>query len=251
LDLGLHGRVALVTGATHGIGRDIARAFAAEGAHVALTYRSSADRAADLAGELGADRAQALPYDLADLDGHQDTVRAVVGRWGRLDILVANAVLRPPRRGPQDSFEDVPTTRWAPVITGNLAGVIRTVQCAVAEMRHRKWGRIVLVSSHNALGGGRGQEFYGAAKAGLHGLAASLAWDVGPDGILVNVVCPGLTATDAVLTMLPPQVRENETAQTPTGSLSVPHEVASAVVYLCSAANGNITGETVSVSGGR
>jgi 3-oxoacyl-[acyl-carrier protein] reductase len=253
MDLGLDGRVALVTGATRGIGRDIARAFAAEGARVAVTYRSSAEAAAALADELGAadDRAQALPYDLSDLDGHGDMVAAVVRRWGRLDVLVANAVIRPPRRGPGESFEGMPAGRWLPVVTDNLTGVIRTVQCAIAEMRPRKWGRVVLLSSHNALGGGRGQEFYGAAKAGLHGLAASLAWEVGTDGVLVNVVCPGLTTTDAVLAVLPAQVRESEAGLTPTGRLSAPRDVASAVVYLCSEANGNITGEAVSVAGGR
>lgn len=253
MDLGLDGRVVLVTGAARGIGRDIARAFAAEGARVAVTYRSSAEKAAALATELGAadDRAQALPYDLADLDGHSEMVAAVVRRWGRLDVLVANAVIRPPRRGSGDSFEDMPAGRWVPVITDNLAGAIRTTQCAVAEMRRRKWGRVVLLSSHNALGGGIGQEFYGAAKAGLHGFAASLAWEVGKDDILVNVVCPGLTTTDAVLARLPAHVRESEAALTPTGRLSAPRDVASAVVYLCSEANGNISGEAITVSGGR
>ena len=253
MELGLGDRVALVTGGVQGIGQDIARAFAAEGARVAITYHSGKDDAMKLAAELGSadDRALAVPYELADPSAHEALVGEIVGRWGRLDVLVANAVRRPARRRPAELFEDLALDQSAPVVTENLVGVIRTAQCAVAQMRRQKWGRIALLSSHNALGGGRGQEFLGAAKAGLHGLAASLAWDTGRDGILVNVVCPGLTTTDEVLSVLPAQVREQETARTPTGRLSSPAEVARTVVFLCSAANGNISGEAVRVSGGR
>jgi 3-oxoacyl-[acyl-carrier protein] reductase len=178
-------------------------------------------------------------------------VTSLVDLWGRLDVVVANAVQRGPRRDTRDRFEDVPESDWLPVLDTNLTGAIRLLQRAVAVMRPRGWGRIVLVSSHNALAGGRGQEFYGAAKAGLHGLSASLAWDLGADGIMVNVVCPGLTETEKMLSKLPLPVRKQERELTPTGRLSMPDAIADAIVFLCSAANGNISGEALTISGGR
>jgi 3-oxoacyl-[acyl-carrier protein] reductase len=118
-------------------------------------------------------------------------------------------------------------------------------------MRAQGWGRIVMLSSHIARHGRQGQEYYGAVKAAFHGLARGLAWDAGPDGVLVNVVAPGLTLTEDVLTALPLPVREREVEHTPTRRLSTPEQVGATVVFLGSAANANITGEYVSVAGGR
>jgi 3-oxoacyl-[acyl-carrier protein] reductase len=140
---------------------------------------------------------------------------------------------------------------WRPFLRDNLDQTVATALAVIPGMRRRGWGRIVLVSSHVTTDGRRGQEFYAAAKAALHGFCRSLAWDVGPDGILVNVVCPGLTTTEGVLTDLPAEVRDRERAHTPTGRLSTPEDVANTVVFLCSAANGNVSGETVTVAGGR
>ncbi|WP_034089996.1 SDR family NAD(P)-dependent oxidoreductase [Streptacidiphilus albus] len=259
MDLGLNGRTVLVTGATGGIGSEIARAFAAEGARVAVTYRSDHEAAEKLVAELRGggdpaadpDRAFALRYALDEPGSAQRAVAAVEDRWGSLDVLVVNAVHRGARRVPGTRFEDVPEEAWRPVVDDNLAPAISTVQCAVGGMRRRGWGRIVLISSHNALGGNQGQEFYGAAKAGLHGLARSLMWDLGDSGVLVNVVCPGLTATEQVVAALPGAVRDREAQATPTGRLTAPAEVARSVVFLCSEANGNITGESLTVAGGR
>ncbi|MFH8571826.1 SDR family NAD(P)-dependent oxidoreductase [Streptomyces sp. NPDC017993] len=254
MDLGLNGRTVLVTGATSGIGRAVARAFSAEGAKVAVSYRTDRAAAEELARELGGengDRAFPVPYALDDPASPARVVAAVEERWGALDVLVANAVRWGVRRKPGTPFESVPEDEWLPVVDGNLAPVIRTVQHAVPGMRRRGWGRIALISSHNALGGNRGQEFYGAAKAGLHGLARSLMWDLGGDGLLVNVVCPGLTATERMLRGLPEPVRAREIAATPTGRLSEPEEIAQAVAFLCSGANRNITGESLTVAGGR
>jgi 3-oxoacyl-[acyl-carrier protein] reductase len=118
-------------------------------------------------------------------------------------------------------------------------------------MRRRGWGRLAFISSHIVHDGAPGQEFYGAGKAALHGLVRSLAWDAGPDGVLANVVCPGLTTTDGVLTQLPDEVRQRELRRTPTGRLSTPEDIATAVAFLCSAANTNITGTELTVAGGR
>ena len=253
MDLGLKGRTVLVTGASSGIGAAIARAYAAEGARVALTYRDDGAGGERLARELGADQdsAMALRYSLADPGTVESAVEEVTGRWGGVDVLVANAVRWAPRRAPGEHFEDVPAGEWTAFLDDNLGPTLRTVQLAVAGMRERSWGRVVLISSHVALDGHRGQEFYGAAKSALHGFARSLAWDLGPDGVLVNVVAPGLTATRRVLDGLPAEVRERETRATPTGRLSSPEDVASTVLFLGSAANGNITGQIVTVAGGR
>jgi 3-oxoacyl-[acyl-carrier protein] reductase len=247
--LGLAGKTVLVTGATGGIGREIARAFVAEGARVALGYRTNAEAADKLAAELGG--AVAVRYALDDHGSPATAVAEVRERWGDIDVFVANAMRWGKRRPPEVHVEEVPPAEWEPVVAHNLAPVIRGAQLVLPGMRRRGWGRIALISSHVAVDGQRGQEFYGAVKAGLHGFARSLAWDAGPDGILVNVVAPGLTLTERVRTGLPAQVRDRETARTPTGRLSSAEEIANAVVFLCSDANGNITGETLTVAGGR
>jgi 3-oxoacyl-[acyl-carrier protein] reductase len=253
MNLGLTDRVVLVTGATGEIGMAIAEAFAAEGAKVAVAYHCDQAGATDLAARLGAadGRATAVAYELAEPDSPAAALATVAERLGPAEVLVANAMRWGRRRAPTERFEDVPPADWMPVLADNLAPTIATAQCAVAGMRAGGWGRIALISSHVATDGHRGQEFYGAAKAGLHGFARSLAWDVGPDGVLVNVVCPGLTLTKRVSTGLPAAVRQQETERTATGRLSHAVDIAAAVVFLCSAANRNITGEVLAVAGGR
>lgn len=251
MDTGLTGRVVLVTGATGGIGLAIARAVAAEGAKVALTHRDSAVAADKLVAELGPDRAMAIRYSLAEPGSAEAAVSAIADRWGRVDVLVANAYHRTGRRAPGHRFEDVPAAEWQATLTDNLAATIRLCQLVLPGMREAGWGRIVLMSSHVVGHGRRGQETYGAAKGGLHGFARSLAWEAGTDGVLVNVVAPGLTRTEAVLAKLPESLREQERSRTATGRLSEPEDIASAVVFAGSAANRNISGQVLEVSGGR
>ncbi|WP_433170057.1 SDR family NAD(P)-dependent oxidoreductase [Actinoallomurus sp. CA-150999] len=254
MDLGLSDKTVLVTGATGGIGEAIARAYAAEGARVAVTYHLQAGEADRLADELGGrrGRAFAVRYALSDPDSHAAALAAVADRWGHgPDVLVANAVRwgsRPPRA---TAFPDVPGEEWSAFVVDNLSQTIRTVQVAVPAMQKRGWGRIVLLSSHLSRDGGHGMEFYGAVKAGLEGFARSLAWDVGTDGVLVNVVRPGVTLTGRVRARLPEEARAAEVSRTPSGRLSDPEDVAGAVLFLGSAANRNITGEVLTVSGGR
>lgn len=252
MDLGLTDRVILLTGGTRGIGRAAALAFAAEGARVVVTYRHAKDTAHDLVAELGGrDRAMAVRYALDEPGSPEDAVREAARGWGAVDVLVANAHRRGPRRPADVPFEDVPHGEWGTLLADNLTGTIRTAQCVLPGMRAGRWGRIVLLSSHVATHGQRGQEVYGAAKAALHGLARSLAREAGPDGVLVNAVAPGLTLTEGVREKLPDAVRAEERRRTPTGRLSGPEAVAAAVVFLASAANSNISGQVLHVDGGR
>ncbi len=242
MDYGLAGKVALITGASGGIGGATARAYAREGATVAVAYRDNVEGAKQLAEELGG---FAVGYRLEE---PESAFAEVADRCGGVDVLVTSAVKPGARRGPGTPFESLPADAYTAFLDDNLAGTLRTVQLALPVMRERGWGRIVLISSRVVDGGKPGREIYGAAKAGLHGFASSLSWDVGRDGVLVNVVCPGMVAGTAGL---PADAVAGECARTPTGRLSTAEDVAEAVLFLGSGANGNVTGQALTVAGGR
>ncbi|MFE2584098.1 SDR family NAD(P)-dependent oxidoreductase [Streptomyces sp. NPDC059378] len=248
MDTALKDRVVLVTGASKGIGAATARAFGQEGARVAITYRDSPEKAEKVASEVEAAGGQALVVrlDLEDLRTVEEAVNTVVERWGGIDVLVANAV-RWGGDGPPDPsirFEDVPLDEWQAMIGANLIGAAAQVRAVLPSMRSRGWGRIVLISSSVAEEGLPGPGPYGTAKSGLYGLARSLAWEAGRDGILVNVVAPGLTLTDS-RAPIPKFVTDKLAAGTPTRRLSDADDVAKLVLFLGSGANGNLTGEVV------
>jgi 3-oxoacyl-[acyl-carrier protein] reductase len=248
MDLGIAGRLALVTGGSRGIGRAIAEAFAAECARTVITYHEDEASALAVAETLGT---KPLRYAMGEPGSADRLMAEVTQEWGEVDILVTNAWARSPRRAAGRHFEDVAPPEWTASITTNAYDPIRLAQLAVGAMRRRRWGRIAFLSSHVVHDGQAGQEFYAAGKAALHGLARSLAWDAGADGVLANVVCPGLTTTEGVLTHLPEEVRRRELLRTPTGRLSSPEDIAGAVVFLCSAVNRAITGAHLTVAGGR
>lgn len=245
METGLGNRVAVVTGSTSGIGRATALAFGREGARVAVTYRGDEAAAESCAAEIGAGggTAAVFRFDLAADGSAGELVRQVTGRWGSLDVLVNCAGGRD-RNAPWGSrFEDTPEPLWHAMLGTDLAGPYVLLQAAVPAMRDRGWGRIVLVSSGAGEEGWEGAAAYAAAKAGLVGVARSLAWELGREGILVNVVAAGLTLTERVRATAPPQVLERIAGRLPSRRLSEPADVAGLIVFLASAANRNISGE--------
>lgn len=254
MDLLLGGRVALVTGSSQGIGRAVAIQLGRERARVAVTYHQQREKAEAVVDEItrGGGEAFAVALDLGSIASVQQAAAAVLDRFGQVDVLVNNAVRwegRMPWEMPQ--FEDVPAAEWQECIRANVDGAYAAIQAVVPSMRARGWGRIVNVSSGVALDGVPGAGPYGAAKAALHGLTSTLARELGPAGILVNVVCPGLTLTDRVLASLPPAVAEQRAKAYPVRRLLPPEEVAPTIVFLCSGLNTAVTGEIVRASGGR
>jgi 3-oxoacyl-[acyl-carrier protein] reductase len=259
MDLGLTGRVALVTGASGGIGAAIARAFLREGAHVALGYHSAPERARRLAdeasaahqfGEVGGGRAIVVRHDLADPASARGAVEQTVAEWGRLDALVTSAWVAPGWLPPQTPAESVPAASWQEQLRVNVEGTAATIQAALPPMRDQRWGRIVLLSS-GAADGAPGLEHYAAAKAALRGISRSLAVSAGPDGILTNVVMPGLVPTERHRRDIPATVLDQMAALTPTGRLATEDDVAAVTVFLASAANASTTGEEIRIDGGR
>jgi len=235
----LHDRAVLVTGGSAGIGRAIAEAYRDEGARVAITYRTGREAAEEWAAAGGA----AVPMDLEDPASVSGAVAAAAGRLGGLDVLVLNAV-RWPAAG-ADRIEDLPEEDWRAVLRANLEGAVAAVAAAAPALRASELGRLVIISSGVAEEGMPTAWAYAAAKAGLHGLARTLAWDLGRDGVLVNVVLAGFTATDRNRDRVPRELRERLGALTPQGRISSPEEVARLALFLGSGANASVTGEVV------
>jgi 3-oxoacyl-[acyl-carrier protein] reductase len=250
MELGLKDKRVMITGATRGIGLAVAREFAREGARVAVTYNSNAERAADVVDELGGpDRACAVRYELRDPDSIAAAVSDVENLWGGIDVLVANALWFTwvdPSRTPL--FEDLPAEEWTAQLRANVDGQLHTVQRAVGGMRERGWGRIVLLSSVTAYYGLPGSEIYSASKAAMHGFARGLMW--GRGGVLVNVVAPGATTTES-MDLVAPEITAEQERITPSGRLSTPGDVARVIVFLCSEANDAVNGELIHTAGGR
>jgi 3-oxoacyl-[acyl-carrier protein] reductase len=248
MDLQLADRVALVTGGSRGIGRAAARLLAREGARVAITYRSSADAAAEVAAETDG---IAVPLDLSDPASIRSAVDAVLDRWGRLDVLVSNAMdpsgltLFPPT-----PFEELPAESWQPFLRANVDGPYAVAQAVVPAMRAQGFGRIVMVSGTSGVDGLPGAAPLTAAKSALHGLMRTLTKELGPAGILVNVVLPGTTLTEHIAAILPAAGRAAREQASPIRRLLTPEEVVPAVAFLGSPANTGVTGELVRVSGG-
>jgi 3-oxoacyl-[acyl-carrier protein] reductase len=250
MNLGLRDKIVLVTGATRGIGKAVALAYAREGAHVALTYASDSMAAAGVVEAIvdaGGDAA-ALRLDLADTESISGAVEGSIRRFGGLDVLVANAVRWPgAARGPLSAgAHEV----WTHAMRANLEGTTATVRSALPHLTRSSTGRVVLISSGLSRAGMAGATAYATAKAGLDGLMAALKWEAGEHGVLINIVSPGFTITENNLAHFDDSVRESVRLRTPSRRLSFPEDVATAVLMLGSPANGNVSGAYLPVAGG-
>jgi NAD(P)-dependent dehydrogenase (short-subunit alcohol dehydrogenase family) len=253
MDLGLAGRVAVVTGSSQGIGRATALLFGSERARVAVTCHRERDRALAVVDEIenGGGDAVATELDLASTGSVSQAAGTALERWGQVDVLVNNAVCwgdRVPWQAPL--FEELAPEEWRACFRVSFEGAYSAVQTVLPSMRSQGFGRIVNISSGVAADGFPGAAPYGAAKAALHGLTKTLSKELAPAGILVNAVMPSATQTERMVARLPAQVLEASAQASPLRRLPRPDEVAAAIVYLCSGANTAITGEIVRVGGG-
>jgi 3-oxoacyl-[acyl-carrier protein] reductase len=238
----LSGKMALVTGASGGLGGAIARALHRQGAHLALSG-TRRDALEALAGELG-ERAHVLPCDLSDSSAVEALVPAAEAAMGRLDVLVNNAgVTR------DNLFMRMKDAEWDTVIAVNLTAAFRLARASLKGMIRRRHGRIIAITSVVGVTGNPGQGNYAAAKAGLIGMSKALAAEVASRGITVNCVAPGFIAspmTDA----LDEKKRAAILAGVPIGRLGAASDIGAAVTYLASQEAGYITGQTLHVNGG-
>lgn len=238
----LNGKAALVTGASGGIGADIARTLHAAGAQVGLSGTREAPLQA-LAADLG-ERAHVLPCNLGDAAAVASLPKAAVAAMGSLDILVNNAGITR-----DNLFMRMSDEEWQQVVDVNLTANFRLSKAVLRGMMKARWGRIISIGSVVGSTGNPGQGNYAAAKAGIIGMSKALAYEVASRGVTVNVVSPGFIAT-AMTEKLNDDQKQAILSQVPSARMGTPAEVAAAVLYLASAEAGYITGTTLHINGG-
>jgi 3-oxoacyl-[acyl-carrier protein] reductase len=242
--LDLSGKVAVVTGASRGIGRGIAVLLAARGATVVAAARgeNAAETAAAITGAGG--RAEPVAVDVTDADGVKALFAGVVERHGRVDILVNNAGITRDQLMLRMKRVD-----WDDVIATNLTAAFTCVQAVLMTMVRQRSGRIISVSSVVGQSGNAGQANYAASKAGLIGFSKSLAREVASRNVTVNVVAPGLIATD-MTKAITDKAQAEWAGQIPLARIGTPEDVAAAVCFLASDEASYITGQVLAVNGG-
>ena len=239
-------KTVLITGAAGGIGSAAARAFAGQGYGVALHYHTSRAQAEALCAELTAGGADAFCVcaDVACDAQVQQMLDAVMARFGHLDVLVNNAGV-----AHQALFTDTDDAAWQRVLAVNLSGAANCCRHAVPHMVRRHSGTVLNVSSVWGIAGAACEAAYSAAKAGLVGLTRALAKELGPSGITVNCIAPGVIDT-AMNAPLGAETLRELAEQTPLGRIGAPEEVAAALLFLAGEGARFITGQTLAIDGG-
>ncbi len=257
MDLGLAGRVALVAGASTGLGRAVAERLAREGADIVVNARSRETleaTAAEIARETGR-RIVPAPGDVTSEQCCAELVKTAVGTFGRLDVLIANAGGPPP--GGADAFAP---ESYRKALELNLMSTVQLALAAVPEMRKKRWGRVIAITSVSVKQPVEGLILSNTARPGVVGFVKTLSREVARDGILCNVVAPGFIQTDRLRELFDARaekqgtdwksVREQIAASVPMGRLGRPEELAAAVTFLASDAASYVTGHTFQIDGG-
>ena len=242
----LDGQVAVVTGASRGIGKACALELARHGADIVVNYLANAEAAEASRAEIEALGVKAIVVqaDVSDAEQAQRLIDSAVEQLGKVDILVNNAGINRDRTVARLSVEE-----WDEVISTNLSGMFYCTKAVVGGMRERNYGRIINMSSVIGQMGNVGQANYGAAKAGMVGFTKTAAKELARNNITVNAVCPGFIATDMV-NALSEEIQDNLKSQIPLGRFGEPEEVAAVVRFLCTE-GGWFTGAELSPNGGQ
>ncbi len=239
-------KVALVTGASRGLGRAIALRLARDGVRVAVNYRSRDEDAAQVVEEITKSGGTAMPWkaDIADGQAVRAMVKGIVQKWGRLDILVNNAgIVR------DTLLLRMPDDAWDEVIDTNLRGAYLCTKYALRPMMDAGWGRVINIASLAGVIGSAGQANYSAAKGGLIAFTKSVAREAGPKGITANAIAPGFIVTD-MTDKLPEDMRDMVLGRIPLGRFGRAEDVAELAAFLAGEAAGYITAQVINIDGG-
>jgi len=243
--MSLSGRVALVTGASQGIGRTVAQRLAKGGATVAVAARNQ-EKLNELVAEIigAGGQAAAFALDVADEDQVKATVKAVIAQFGKVDVLVNNAGITRDQLVMRMKRAD-----WDAVLQTNLTSAYLCIQAVMSSMLKQRWGRIINITSIFGQMGQAGQANYSASKAGLIGLTMAIAREVGSRNITCNAIAPGFIET-AMTAVLSDEFKQAAVKQIPLGRVGTSEDVAGAVAFLASDDASYITGHVLNVNGG-
>ena len=246
-ELRLAEQVALVTGASRGIGAVIAQRLAQDGARVAVNYQASEEAArqvADGIAERGGE-AVVMPGDVSKEEDADSLVKSVIEQWGRIDILVNNAGITRDRLLLRMTSDD-----WDRVLDVNLRGAFLCTKYVMPHLIRRRQGRVVNISSVVGIGGNPGQANYAASKAGLIGFTKAVAREVASRNITVNALAPGFIDTGGMVDQMTEEARKTVLGRIPMERFGSADDVAEAVSFLCGPGSGYITGQVITIDGG-
>lgn len=242
----LENKVAIVTGASRGIGKEIALTLAKEGANVVVNYSGNEERAKETMDEILELGRKSIIYqcDVSDPSSVQSMIKGTIQQFGQVDILVNNAGITR-----DNLLMRMKESEWDDVVDTNLKGVFNCTKSVSRQMMKQRYGRIINISSVVGSSGNPGQANYSAAKAGVIGLTKTSALELSARGITVNVIAPGFITTD-MTEKLPDDAKEAMLKQIPLGSFGEPKDIATLTVFLASDEAKYITGQTIHVNGG-